>query len=101
MALVFQNRNHLIHIFLALFMRWSLYHDTNQRLCAALAHQDATIVAEEVRHLADLCLYVRIILRFRLAVHAHILQYLRIYVNIFAELAQGLLRLQQDFHHLQ
>ena len=101
MPLLLDLPDDLVHVLLADLVAGGLDHHADDRLGAALAHQDAAVVAQRLGHLLHGGLHVRVVLRVRLALHAHVLQNLRVELHRGRQLAHRLLLRQHDLHHLQ
>ena len=81
--------NYFIHIFLAQLVAARLHHDADHGLCAGFTYQDSSFLAEFIGHFLNGRLDIGIILRIRFALHADILQYLRIEFHRCRQLAHG------------
>ena len=92
MPLLLDDVDDTIDILLADLLAGSLDHDTDDRLGAALADQDAAGGAKLFADFGDSCLDVGVILSVRLAVDTNILQDLRVVGFSLASMTSIILR---------
>ena len=101
MSLGLDDLDHAVDVLFADLFRAGLDHHADDRLGAALAHEDAAGVAELLGDLCDRGLHVGVVLRLGLGLDAHVLEHLRVEHDGRGQLAHGLFLIEHDLHELQ
>ena len=87
MSFLFYNLDNLINVLLTDLVTFSLYHDSDNRLCSGFSDKNTSCITKSLCYFAYCLLNIRIVLCIRLTLYPYVLKNLRIEYNGSRKLA--------------